>query len=127
MCARVSSVASAKNPLSNHVGWSQLPALNSDAFATGQAVYALRVGAAIAGSHPAVDRARRYLLQTQLDDGTWFVRRRAFPFHPTMKSGFPHGRDSWISAAATSWAVLALSLPEETKVTAGGASVLASQ
>src|SRR5262249_604549 len=29
-------------------------------------------------------------------------------FQPTMKSGFPHHRDSWISAAATSWAVLAL-------------------
>jgi mono/diheme cytochrome c family protein len=25
-----------------------------------------------------------------------------------MKSGFPHHRDSWLSAAATSWAVLAL-------------------
>ncbi len=31
---------------------------------------------------------------------------------PTMNSGFPHGRDSWLSAAATSWAVLALSLPD---------------
>src|SRR5262249_1235438 len=31
-----------------------------------------------------------------------------FPFQPTMESGFPHHRDSWISAAATSWAVLAL-------------------
>jgi hypothetical protein len=29
-----------------------------------------------------------------------------------MNSGFPHGRDSWISAAATSWAVMALSLPD---------------
>src|SRR5262249_41049385 len=29
-------------------------------------------------------------------------------FQPTMKSGFPHHRDSWLSAAATSWAVLAL-------------------
>jgi Planctomycete cytochrome C len=36
------------------------------------------------------------------------VARRAFPFQPTMNSGFPHHRDSWISAAATSWAVLAL-------------------
>jgi hypothetical protein len=25
-----------------------------------------------------------------------------------MDSGFPHGRDSWISAAGTSWAVLAM-------------------
>ncbi|MBI3850565.1 MAG: ankyrin repeat domain-containing protein [Verrucomicrobia bacterium] len=106
-------------------GWSQLPTLKSDAFATGQSVYALRIGAGIAGSHPALDHARRYLLQTQLDDGTWFVRRRAFPFQPTMKSGFPHGRDSWISAAATSWAVLALSLPEETKVTASATDAVA--
>ena len=51
----------------------------------------------------------------QLADGTWHVRRRAFPFQPTMNSGFPHGRDSWISAAATSWAVLALSVPEDDK------------
>ena len=36
------------------------------------------------------------------------MARRAFPFQPTMNSGFPHHRDSWISAAATSWAVLAL-------------------
>jgi ankyrin repeat protein len=96
-------------------GWSQLPVGKSDAFATGQAVYALRVGAGIASSDPAIDRARRYLLQTQLEDGTWYVHRRTFPFQPTMKSGFPHGRDGWISSAATSWAVLALSLPEETK------------
>lgn len=92
-------------------GWSQLPGLKSDAYATGQAIYALRVGAGIENSHPAIERGVRFLLETQLDDGTWFVRRRAFPFQPTMKSGFPHGRDSWISAAATSWAVLALSLP----------------
>lgn len=96
-------------------GWSQLPAGKSDAFATGQAVYALNVGAGIPNSDPAIDRARRYLLQTQLEDGTWHVRRRTFPFQPTMKSGFPHGRDGWISAAASSWAVMALSLPEESK------------
>ncbi len=39
--------------------------------------------------------------------GTRSVLHR-FPFQPTMNSGFPHHRDSWISAAATSWAVLAL-------------------
>ncbi len=93
-------------------GWAQLPALKSDAYATGQAIYALCVGAGIPVNDPAIERARKYLLATQLEDGTWHVRRRAFPFQPTMKSGFPHGRDGWISAAATSWAVMALSLPE---------------
>jgi ankyrin repeat protein len=93
-------------------GWAQLPGLKSDAYATGQAIYALRVGAGLARSHQAIDRGLRFLLQTQLADGTWHVKRRAFPFQPTMDSGFPHGRDSWISAAGTSWAVMALSLPD---------------
>jgi hypothetical protein len=93
--------------------WSQLPDRASDAYATGQAVYALRVGARLEKSHPAVERGLRYLLTTQLADGTWHVRRRAFPFQPTtIRSGFPHGRDPWISAAATSWAVMALSMPD---------------
>lgn len=93
-------------------GWAQLPGTKSDAYATSQAIYALRVGARAASLDPAIDRGLRYLLASQLQDGTWLVRRRAFPFQPTMDSGFPHGRDSWISAAATSWAVLALSLPD---------------
>jgi ankyrin repeat protein len=100
-------------------GWAQLPTLKSDAYATGQAVYALCVGAGVPVNDPAIERARKYLLTTQLEDGTWYVHRRAFPFQPTMKSGFPHGRDGWISAAATSWAVMALSLPApETQVAA---------
>ena len=95
-------------------GWAQLPGLKSDAYATGQAVYALRIAAGKDSSNAAVVRGRRFLLETQLADGTWYVHRRAFPFQPTMNSGFPHGKDSWISAAATSWAVLALANPEET-------------
>lgn len=101
-------------------GWGQLSGLGTDAYATGQALYALRVGADLERSHPAIERGVRYLLRTQLRDGTWYVRRRAFPFQPTMDSGFPHGRDSWISAAGTSWAVLALSLPERGAAWAGG-------
>jgi hypothetical protein len=99
-------------------GWAQLPGLKSDAYATGQALYALRVAAKLDASHPALDRGVRYLLQTQLEDGTWYVRRRAFPFQPTMNSGFPHGKDSWISAAATSWAVMALAVSEPNQVVA---------
>jgi ankyrin repeat protein len=101
-------------------GWAQLPTLKSDAYATGQAIYSLCVGAGISVNDPAIERARKYLLSTQLEDGTWYVHRRAFPFQPTMKSGFPHGRDGWISASATSWAVMALSLPgTPTKVASG--------
>jgi ankyrin repeat protein len=99
-------------------GWAQLPGLTSDAYATGQAIYALRVGARLDKNDPAIDRGLRYLLRTQLEDGTWFVQRRAFPFQPTMDSGFPHGRDSWISAAASSWAVMALSLPDKVQTVA---------
>jgi hypothetical protein len=101
-------------------GWSQLPGLKPDAYATGQAVYALRVGARLPANHSAVERGLQYLLQTQLEDGTWHVRRRAFPFQPTMNSGFPHGRDSWISAAGSSWAVIAIS-------TAGPSATLLSE
>jgi hypothetical protein len=50
----------------------------------------------------------QYLLRTQLEDGTWFVRSRAFGFQPYFESGFPHGKDQFISAAATSWAAMAL-------------------
>ena len=99
-------------------GWAQLASMKSDAYATGEALYALQVGAEFPVTNSSVNQGRRFLLQTQLEDGTWYVHRRAFPFQPTMKSGFSHGRDSWISAAATSWAVMALSLPDENRTIA---------
>jgi ankyrin repeat protein len=89
-------------------GWAQLPTLESDAYATGEALYTLAQVVKYPMTDPAWQCGLRFLLATQEDDGTWHVVRRAFPFQPTMQSGFPHHRDSWISAAATSWAVLAL-------------------
>jgi hypothetical protein len=89
-------------------GWAQLPTLESDAYATGEALYALAQFGKGPLTDPAWQRGLRFLLERQEDDGTWRVARRAFPFQPTMHSGFPHHRDSWISAAATSWAVMAL-------------------
>src|SRR5579883_623078 len=89
-------------------GWAQLPMLDSDAYATGQALYTLAQTVKFPVTDPAWQRGLRFLLERQEDDGTWHVARRAFPFQPTMDSGFPHHRDSWISAAATSWAVLAM-------------------
>jgi len=88
-------------------GWGQLPAMASDAFATGEALYALH-GSGLATGSKAYKKATAYLLRTQLEDGTWFVRSRAFGFQPYFETGFPHGVDQFISAAATSWAVIAL-------------------
>jgi hypothetical protein len=89
-------------------GWAQLPMLDSDAYATGEVLYTLAQTVKVPVTDPAWQRGLRFLLARQEDDGTWHVARRTFPFQPTMESGFPHHRDSWLSAAATSWAVLAL-------------------
>jgi ankyrin repeat protein len=89
-------------------GWAQLPTMSSDAYATGQALYALHA-ANVAAGEPAFKRGTEYLLRTQLEDGTWFVRTRAFGFQPYFETGFPHGRSQFISTVATSWASIALS------------------
>jgi hypothetical protein len=89
-------------------GWAQLPTLESDAYATGEVLYTLAQAVKGPVTDPAWRRGLRFLLERQEGDGTWHVARRTFPFQPTMNSGFPHHRDSWLSAAATSWAVLAL-------------------
>lgn len=89
-------------------GWSQLPTLGSDAYATGQALYALAESGAIAVTDAAYQRGVAFLLKTQLADGSWFVKSRAVPLQPHFDAGFPHGRDQFISAAATNWATLAL-------------------
>jgi hypothetical protein len=91
-------------------GWGQLPGLESDAYATGQALVALNLGAKVRGSDPAYRRGVAFLLRTQFADGSWLVRSRTFPVQPYKESGFPHGKDQWISSAGTSWAAMALSL-----------------
>jgi hypothetical protein len=91
-------------------GWAQLPAVESDAYATGQALVALRLSGEAQQDDAAYLRGIAFLLRTQLDDGSWFVRSRSFPFQTYRESGFPHGRHQWISAAGTSWAVMALTL-----------------
>jgi squalene cyclase len=88
-------------------GWSQLPAMASDAFATGEALYALH-WSGLTASNGTFKKATAYLLRTQLEDGSWFVRSRAFGIQPYFETGFPHGGDQFISAAATSWAVIGL-------------------
>jgi ankyrin repeat protein/mono/diheme cytochrome c family protein len=91
-------------------GWAQLPDLNSDAWATGQTLVALRTAGALPTSSAAYRRGIEFLLRTQFDDGSWYVRSRTWPFQTHFDSEFPHGKDQWISAPATAWAVMALTL-----------------
>ena len=91
-------------------GWSQLAAMESDAYATGQALVALHRAGGMPVNDPVYQRGVEYLRKTWRSDGSWHVRSRSFPFQKQFASGFPYERDQWISAAATSWAVMALSL-----------------
>jgi hypothetical protein len=88
-------------------GWAQNPWLPADAYATGQALYALhKLG--LSSSDRAYQRAVQYLLGTQQGDGSWHVSSRAPKFQPYFQSGFPHDDDQWISSAATAWAAMAM-------------------
>jgi hypothetical protein len=91
-------------------GWGQLDALKPDAYATGTALTALHQAAGLATSDPVYRRGVKYLLATQRADGTWHVRSRSRPFQTYFESGFPHGKDQFISLAASSWAATALAL-----------------
>ncbi len=89
-------------------GWSQTKALRSDAYATGQALVALKESKAIPTGDRAYQRGVQYLLNSQLEDGSWYVQSRAPAFQPYFDSDFPHGPDQFISAAASNWASMAL-------------------
>jgi ankyrin repeat protein len=86
-------------------GWSQNRNLTSDAYGTGEALWALQLSGAVKPADAAYQKGVQYLLSTQWEDGSWYVRSRAPKFQPYFQSGFPFDHDQWISAAATSWAV----------------------
>ena len=71
-------------------------------------------------SDAAYQRGVQFLLKTQQEDGSWYVKTRALALQPWFDAGFPHGHDQWISAAGTNWAAMALTLtmPEAGPVTA---------
>ena len=82
----------------------------SDAYATGSSLVALHQAGGLATDVPAYQRGLAFLIKTQREDGSWYVKSRSHPFQPYFESGFPHGPDQFISAAATGWAVAALVL-----------------
>jgi hypothetical protein len=88
--------------------------MKSDAYATGRALVALHT-AGLPISDAAYERGTKFLLSTQMPDGSWYVRTRALGLQPYFDNGFPHGVDQFISAAGTSWATMALALASETR------------
>jgi ankyrin repeat protein len=89
-------------------GWSQLATLSSDAYATGQALTALADTGSLPVTDPVYQKGVKYLLSTQLEDGSWHVALRTLPVQPYFDAEFPHERDQFISDAATNWATMAL-------------------
>ena len=91
-------------------GWAQTSEMKSDAYATGSALVALIRAGDVRTDHLAVRRGVQYLVDTQQKDGSWHVKTRAKPVQKYFESGFPHGKDQFISIAASSWATWALLL-----------------
>jgi ankyrin repeat protein len=90
-------------------GWRQREGLGSDAYATGESLYALATAGGVAPSDPAYQKGVRFLLTTQSpSDGSWRVETRTPRFQTFFQSGFPYAEHQWISSWATGWATMAL-------------------
>ena len=95
--------------------WSQLPGVRADAYATGEALYALHVSGGVATSDSAYQKGVQWLLRNQLADGSWFAPTRSVPVQPHTFESFPHGWHQFVSDAASNWATMALlfTLPDK--------------
>jgi Squalene-hopene cyclase N-terminal domain len=83
-------------------GWSQAKDMASDAWATGQALYAL-AHAGIKSDDPVISRAHAFLVKTQREDGSWPMTSR-----PTKPGGDGSKSLIPITGAGSAWAVLGL-------------------
>jgi ankyrin repeat protein len=103
-------------------GWGQRAEFQSDAYATGQTLYALASTGVITSRASAYQKGVKFLLSTQHGDGSWYVRSRSPKFQPYFDGGFPYAHDQWISSMATGWAAaaLTLALDDPTKAAAAG-------
>ncbi len=88
-------------------GWSQAPDRESDAYATGTVLMALRQ-ADVKPDDAAYAKGIKFLLRTQTADGAWLVETRSRPVQVFFDNGDPGGKSQFASFSATCWATLAL-------------------
>jgi N-acyl-D-amino-acid deacylase len=88
-------------------GWAQLATMESDAYATGQVLFALQA-AGLSSRELAYQRGVAYLLKSQQADGSWLVVSRSKPIQTYFDNGDPHGKNQFISMPATCWALVVL-------------------
>jgi len=74
-------------------GRSDLPSMDSTALATGVALVALHA-ARLPVSDFAYQRGVQFLLNTQMEDGSWYVKTGAAGFQRYFDNGFPLRRRS---------------------------------
>ncbi|WP_406700791.1 prenyltransferase/squalene oxidase repeat-containing protein [Singulisphaera sp. Ch08] len=86
-------------------GWSQLNDMPSDAYATGQTLYALSF-AAVENERPEIKRAVAFLVATQRDDGSWPMTSRNHPGIKTTRK--PIRNPVPITYFGSAWAALGL-------------------
>lgn len=95
----VKKVLASQNP---DGGWSQNKEMKSDAYSTGQTLYAL-AEAGFPLSDPAVERARAFLVNSQEDGGSWAMTSR-----PNPRDGKSAKNLAPIAYSGSAWAVLGL-------------------
>jgi Prenyltransferase and squalene oxidase repeat len=106
---RAPFVQSLKAAQNQDGSWSLLSGYPGEAYATGEALYALHVSGGVSTTETVYEKGVQWLLRNQLDDGSWFMPARAVPVQPhTFESGFPHGWHQFASDGASSWATMAL-------------------
>jgi hypothetical protein len=84
-------------------GWSQLATLESDSYATGQALYALHETDQVKADDASFQKGISFLLKTQHENGLMESEIAVLSFIPFVETKFPHEKDQFISAAGTNW------------------------
>jgi len=102
--AAVQQIATRQEP---DGGWAQRDEYRSDAYATGESLYALHQ-AGVSTNTGLYRKGVAFLLKNQYQNGAWFVKSRAYPTQIYFESGYPFGHNQWISATGASWAGLAI-------------------